>query len=163
MVFQASKPAKASKDDEEMIQRWKDGETGIPLIDALMRELLTTGYISYRGRQHVASYFVHDLGLDWRVGADFFEAQLIDYDVCSNWGNWAMAAGLTGAPVSRFDTVAQAKGWDPDGRYVRFWLPELKTVPAPLIHEPWLMCEVTPPAMPAPLTRSLPPSLTPPP
>lgn len=125
-MFKASKPAKASKDDEEMVDRWKEGETGIPLIDALMRELLTTGYISYRGRQHVASYFVHDLGLDWRVGADHFQASLLDYNACSNWGNWAMVAGLSGGghlsnfptgdqtdvtrKVLTFDHVEQARG-----------------------------------------------------
>lgn len=70
--------------------RWKEGRTGMPLVDANMRELAATGFMSNRGRQNVASYLVHDLGLDWRLGADWFEHTLIDYDVASNWGASAL-------------------------------------------------------------------------
>lgn len=69
----------------------------MPLVDANMRELSATGFMSNRGRQNVASYLILDLGVDWRRGADWFEHQLIDHDVTSNWGNWVAAAGLTGA------------------------------------------------------------------
>ena len=90
-----------------MLARWKAGETGIPVIDANMRELAVTGYMSHRGRQNVASFFALDIGLDWRRGADHFESQLIDYDVCSNWGIWAMAAGLTlGGQVSLIPSLS---------------------------------------------------------
>ena len=80
----------------ERIGCWKNGLTGIPLIDANMRELKLTGWMSNRGRQNVASYLIYDLNLDWRIGADYFESLLIDSDVTSNYGNWNAAAGLTG-------------------------------------------------------------------
>lgn len=68
----------------------------MPLVDANMRELASSGFMSNRGRQNVASYLALSLGMDWRLGADYFEYILTDYDVCSNWGNWVAAAGQTG-------------------------------------------------------------------
>jgi len=77
-----------------------------------MRELAVTGFMSNRGRQNVASFLVHDLNLDWRSGADWFESSLLDYDVGSNWGNWVAMAGLTGGRVNRFNIIKQVdKGW----------------------------------------------------
>eukprot|EP00927_Polykrikos_kofoidii_P071568 TRINITY_DN67827_c0_g1_i1.p1 TRINITY_DN67827_c0_g1~~TRINITY_DN67827_c0_g1_i1.p1 ORF type:complete len:702 (-),score=91.66 TRINITY_DN67827_c0_g1_i1:67-2172(-) len=78
--------------------RWREGRTGAPLVDALMRELRATGYIANRGRYVVASYLVHYLGIDWRVGADWFETHLLDHDVCSNYGEWTSMAGVAAAP-----------------------------------------------------------------
>ena len=72
---------------------WREGRTGVPFVDANMRELRRTGWMSNRGRQNVASFLVKDLGLDWRLGAEWFESQLLDHDVCSNYGNWNYAAG----------------------------------------------------------------------
>ena len=123
--------------DPQLLQRWKDGTLGVPLVDANMRELAATGFMSNRGRQNVASYLALDLGLDWRHGADHFESLLLDYDVCSNWGNWVAAAGLTGGRVNRFNIVKQSKDYDAAGDYVRHWLPELQHVPAQFVHEPW--------------------------
>lgn len=74
--------------------------TGMPLVDANMRELASSGFMSNRGRQNVASYLALSLGMDWRLGADYFEYILTDYDVCSNWGNWVAAAGQTGGKKS---------------------------------------------------------------
>ncbi|MDZ7681220.1 MAG: DASH family cryptochrome [Fodinibius sp.] len=74
--------------DQHDFQRWANGTTGIPFIDANMRELNQTGYMSNRGRQNVASFLAQNLNIDWRMGAEYFESQLIDYDVCSNYGNW---------------------------------------------------------------------------
>ncbi|KAL1529443.1 hypothetical protein AB1Y20_000390 [Prymnesium parvum] len=125
------------RDDPELLSRWKHGTLGVPLVDANMRELAATGFMSNRGRQNVASYLALDLQLDWRYGADHFESLLVDYDVCSNWGNWVAAAGLTGGRINRFNIVKQSKDYDPDGSYVRHWVPELKDVPAPFVHEPW--------------------------
>ena len=73
----------------------------------------------------------------WRLGAAHFEQHLLDYDVCSNWGNWAAAAGVTGGRINRFNVVKQAKDYDADGDYVRTWVPELANVPPPKVHEPW--------------------------
>eukprot|EP01035_Chromulina_nebulosa_P022463 gene22463-29086_t len=80
------------KVDIQKFTAWKEGKTGYPIIDANMRELLLTGFMSNRGRQIVASFLVRDLELDWRLGAHHFEEYLIDYDVDSNWGNWQYAA-----------------------------------------------------------------------
>ena len=77
-----------------------------------MRELLATGWMSNRGRQNVASYLVFDLQQDWRFGAAHFEALLLDYDVCSNWGNWVSAAGLTGGRINKFNIPKQSKDYD---------------------------------------------------
>ncbi len=125
--------------EDELMEAWKAGKTGVPIIDANMRELAATGYISHRGRQVVASFLVFDLGVHWRRGADFFESLLIDYDVASNWGNWAMAAGLTGGRVIRHEPVALSKEFDLQGSYLRYWLPELARIPATWVHEPWLL------------------------
>nr|QDO16286.1 cryptochrome DASH [Lingulodinium polyedra] len=127
--------------NDKLFDLWARGCTGFPLVDANMRELLATGFMSNRGRQNVASFLALDLGLDWRRGADWFESYLVDYDVTANWGNWVHAAGLTTGRVNRFNVVRQSKMYDPDGAYLRHWLPELRRVPAPRIHEPWLLQE----------------------
>lgn len=105
---------------------WREGRTGEPFVDANMRELALTGYLSNRGRQNVASYFCHDLGGDWRTGAAWFEACLRDYDVCSNWGNWMYLAGVgnDARERRRFNLRKQAAQYDPGGAYVRTWLGE---------------------------------------
>ena len=104
-------------------ERWTEGRTGDALVDAGMRELSATGYLSNRLRQNVASYLVHDLGGDWRAGAAWFEAQLIDYDCCSNQGNWLYIAGRGTDPRGgrRFNTHKQAQDYDRDGAYRRLW------------------------------------------
>jgi deoxyribodipyrimidine photo-lyase len=119
----AHKPYQGNHDTRRF-EAWCEGRTGQPFIDANMRELAATGWMSNRGRQNVASYFVHDLGLDWRMGAYWFERTLIDYDPCSNWGNWQYMAGVGNDPREgrRFDPVRQASMYDPEGAYVRHWL-----------------------------------------
>lgn len=104
-------------------ERWCRGETGEALVDAGMRELAATGYLSNRLRQIVASYLIHDLKCDWRAGAAWFEAQLVDYDVYSNQGNWLYIAGFGTDPRGgrRFNTVKQASDHDADGAYRRLW------------------------------------------
>eukprot|EP00242_Pyramimonas_sp_CCMP2087_P004138 CAMPEP_0198217980 /NCGR_PEP_ID=MMETSP1445-20131203/66748_1 /TAXON_ID=36898 /ORGANISM="Pyramimonas sp., Strain CCMP2087" /LENGTH=389 /DNA_ID=CAMNT_0043894845 /DNA_START=40 /DNA_END=1205 /DNA_ORIENTATION=+ len=123
----------------EMLQLWKDGNTGNPLVDANMRELKHTGFMSNRGRQNVASYLALDLAFDWRYGADHFESLLLDHDVHSNWGNWVAAAGLTGGRVNKFNILKQGLDYDKDGAYVKTWCPELANVPAAKVHQPWTM------------------------
>ena len=123
--------------NENIFQRWKDGMTGIPFIDANMREMKATGFMSNRGRQNVASFLIFDLHQDWRRGADYFETVLLDYDVTSNWGNWHAAAGLSGGRINKFNILKQASDYDPSGDYVRFWCPELKNIPGSKIHQPW--------------------------
>lgn len=138
-IFLAGGPMASTKRwprDRALFRRWADGLTGAPFVDACMRELNATGFMSNRGRQNVASYLVHDLGLDWRMGAAYFESLLLDYDVCSNWGNWVAAAGLTGGRINRFNVYKQAAEYDTNGDFVRAWVPELGRIPAPLIHSP---------------------------
>ena len=126
--------------DLDKWEAWKTGNTGVPFIDANMRELLHTGFMSNRGRQNVASFLVKDLGQDWRKGASYFEQMLIDYDVCSNWGNWNYVAGVGNDPRKHryFNVVSQGKRYDPKGKFIKHWIPELKPIPSSLIHEPWL-------------------------
>ena len=123
----------------KQLQAWKDGTTGYPLVDANMRELKATGYMSNRGRQNVASFLAIDMNTDWRYGADHFESLLLDYDIYSNWGNWCSAAGMTGGRLNRFNVVKQGKDYDQKGDYVRHWCPELTNISNNLIHEPWKM------------------------
>ncbi|MHB8950735.1 MAG: DASH family cryptochrome [Rhodoferax sp.] len=115
-------PAPAA--DAPTLQRWCQGDTGRPLLDAAMRELRLTGYLSNRLRQVVASFWVHELQGDWRAGAAWFESQLVDYDVYSNTGNWLYLAGLGTDPRGgrHFDVAKQTREHDPDGRYQRLWL-----------------------------------------
>lgn len=132
------------KQDEARFELWAEGMTGFPLVDANMRELKQTGFMSNRGRQNVASFLTKNLGIDWRRGAEWFESRLIDYDVCSNWGNWNYTAGVgNDARGFRFFNIQkQARDYDPQGDYVKHWLPELKDVPAPQVHEPWTLSAV---------------------
>ncbi|QDG38578.1 DASH family cryptochrome [Alteromonas mediterranea] len=110
--------------DPETFSRWCKGETGYPIVDACMRQLAETGYMSNRGRQLVASCFVHELRQDWRYGAAWFEHQLIDYDVGSNWGNWLYLAGVGSDPRGhrQFNLQKQTEAYDPDGRFRKAWL-----------------------------------------
>ncbi len=110
--------------DEAAFERWRAGQTGNAWIDAGMRELAATGYLSNRMRQNVASHLIHDLGCDWRAGAAWFEAMLIDYDVYSNQGNWLYLSGRgTDARANRrFNPTLQAQQYDPDGVYRRTWV-----------------------------------------
>ncbi|UJP67001.1 DASH family cryptochrome [Mongoliitalea daihaiensis] len=124
--------------NESMFWKWAEGQTGIPFVDANMRELNQTGFMSNRGRQNVASFLVNDLGIDWRWGASYFESVLIDYDVCSNWGNWMYVAGVGNDPRENryFNILKQAQNYDKKGDYIRHWIPELADIKGFDIHQP---------------------------
>ena len=126
------------KDDEQLFHVWMEGRTGIPFIDANMRELAATGFMSNRGRQNVASFLIKDLHVNWQMGADYFESMLIDYDPCSNWGNWNYIAGVGNDPRENryFNILKQAKRYDLKGDYVKIWCPELARIPFDKIHQP---------------------------
>ena len=102
---------------------WKQGETGEEFIDANMRELAATGFMSNRGRQNVGSYLVHHLKEDWVHGARWFESQLIDYEPCNNYGNWTYVAGVGNDPRENrvFNPEKQAERYDPEKRYINTW------------------------------------------
>lgn len=110
--------------NQKTFSRWCEGMTSYPIINACMRQLNKTGYMSNRGRQLVASCFVHELGLDWRYGATYFEQQLIDYDVASNWGNWQYLAGVGADPRGhrRFNLAKQTATYDPQAVFREKWL-----------------------------------------
>ena len=121
--------------DPELFYNWRRGETGLPFIDAHMRELNATGFMSNRGRVNCASFLTRDYKIDWRWGAAWFENRLIDYEVSANWFNWhtqALEIYYTSAPW-------QGLKYDKQGEYVKHWLPELAPLPAPLVHAPWKM------------------------
>lgn len=117
--------------DKEKLLQWIEGKTGQDFIDANMIELKFTGFMSNRGRQNVASYLCNDLKLDWRYGAAYFEQQLIDYDVCSNWGNWAYLAGVGNDPRGNryFNIEKQASDYDKSGEYRHHWLSRQNRIP----------------------------------
>ena len=124
------------KNDLSLFNRWKEGRTGVPFVDANMIELQQTGFMSNRGRQNVASFLVKDLGINWLLGAEYFESMLIDYDPASNYGNWAYVAGVGNDPRKDryFNVVKQSKDYDPEGLYSKHWLPQLEKVSAKAIH-----------------------------
>ncbi|WP_019677120.1 DASH family cryptochrome [Arsukibacterium perlucidum] len=120
---------------QHAFNNWCAGNSGVPFIDANMRLLNATGLMSNRGRQNVASFLIHDLGVDWRLGAAYFEQRLLDYDVASNWGNWAYIAGSGNSGERQFNVIKQALSYDANGDFVRAMLPELNA-PGNLIHQP---------------------------
>lgn len=124
--------------DQHRFLAWCEGRTGYPFIDACMKELVASGYCSNRGRQVVASFLINDLGLDWRLGASFFEAHLLDYDVCSNYGNWQYAAGVGRDPRSLryFQPIKQAYLYDPEALFIRTWCPELSHLSTEALQDP---------------------------
>ncbi|MDI1256047.1 MAG: DASH family cryptochrome [Flavobacterium sp.] len=114
----------ANNQNTNQLQKWIAGKTGVDFIDANMIELQLTGFMSNRGRQNVASYLCNDLKLDWRYGAAYFEQQLIDYDVSSNWGNWAYLAGVGNDPRGNryFNIEKQASDYDKFKVFRNLWL-----------------------------------------
>ncbi|KAI4194526.1 MAG: hypothetical protein LQ346_003666 [Caloplaca aetnensis] len=129
---------------QQTVARFLEGTTGNGFIDASMRELFLTGYTSNRLRQNVASFLAKHLGVDWRIGAEWYESLLCDYDLSNNWGNWQYNAGVGNDPrESRtFNPVKQAFDYDPRGEYVRTWVQELRSLDNPqLLFQPWKMSE----------------------
>lgn len=120
------------ENDTKKFKKWCDGETGIPFVDAHMRQLNQTGYMSNRGRVNCASYFVHDLKIDWTWGAAYFESQLIDYDVTSNWMNWHMQA----FEIYYTNPVHQSNKYKAQD-FIRKWIPELKKCNDIEVLIPW--------------------------
>lgn len=126
--------------DPERLQAWKRGRTGYPLVDAGMRELWATGWMHNRVRMVVASFLIKHLLIDWREGEAWFWDTLVDADLASNVQNWQWVAGsgADAAPYFRvFNPVAQGEKFDPVGRYVRRWVPELRALPDRWLHAPW--------------------------
>ncbi len=132
-------------DDEDALEAWRAGQTGYPLVDAAMRQLARTGWMHNRARLVVGSFLTKDLHLDWRHGEAHFEALLLDGEPAQNNGNWqwVTSVGVDPAPYFRriFNPILQQRKFDPDGVYVRRWVPELCDVPAARLAEPWTMSD----------------------
>jgi deoxyribodipyrimidine photo-lyase len=129
-------------DDATAFDAWRSGRTGYPVVDAAMRQLATTGWMHNRARMIAASFLTKDLLFDWRRGEAHFMAHLVDGDVASNNGGWQWSAstGTDPQPYFRiFNPVSQGRRFDPDGDYVRRWVPELAGLPSAHIHAPWAM------------------------
>jgi len=127
-------------EDAELMRRWQRGETGIPIVDAGMRQLWKSGWMHNRVRMIVASFLTKNLRRHWLHGARWFWDTLVDADLANNTQGWQWTAGsgADAAPYFRiFNPVSQGRRFDPAGDYVRRWLPELKGVAAPLVHAPW--------------------------
>jgi deoxyribodipyrimidine photo-lyase len=132
------------RNDRDHFAAWCKGRTGYPVVDAAMRQLLKLGWMHNRARMIVASFLVKDLLIDWRWGERWFMRHLIDGDPAANNGGWQWTAGTgtDAAPYFRiFNPVLQGKKFDPQGDFVRRWLPELIHVPDKFIHEPWKMSQ----------------------
>ena len=129
----------AWRNDPEDFACWCAGRTGYPIVDAGMRQLTETGWMHNRARMICASFLVKDLLIDWRKGERFFRHHLVDADMAQNAGNWQWVAGTgpDAAPYFRiFNPTSQGKKFDPNGDYIRRWVPELAGLASPLIHQP---------------------------
>ena len=129
---------------KEKLERWQQGTTGFPMVDAGMRQLLATGWMHNRMRMIVASFLIKDLHLEWQDGASWFEQHLSDFDPASNSHGWQWTAGCgtDASPYYRvFNPILQGYKFDPDGAYVRKYIPELRHIPGKEVHEPWLLVD----------------------
>ena len=144
----------SGKTTDERFRAWADGRTGYPIVDAGMRQLVAEGWMHNRVRMIVASFLVKDLHLDWTRGARHFMEHLVDGDVASNQHGWQWVAGTgtDAAPYFRvFNPVGQGRRYDPDGDYVRRWVPELRAVGGRAVHEPWTLPDGPPDGYPPPM------------
>lgn len=132
----------AWQNDTDEVHAWKHGKTGIPFVDAGIRELRETGYMHNRLRQNVASFLTKHLMVDWRIGAAFFREHLLDHDTASNNGGWQWAAstGTDSVPIRIFNPVKQGRRYDPDAAYITRWIPELAELEPETIHD-WATME----------------------
>ncbi|HEY5116259.1 MAG TPA: FAD-binding domain-containing protein, partial [Nakamurella sp.] len=147
-------PWDGGSDADDRLAAWKAGMTGYPYIDAGMRQLLTQGWMHNRVRMGVASFLIKDLHLPWQVGAAHFLAHLVDGDYASNnhgW-QWVAGSGPQASPFFRiFNPISQGEKFDPDGDYVRSYVPELRGIAGKAVHRPWELGLGAPDGYPAPI------------
>lgn len=147
VVEQSFKPAydaivwETGKEAKQLFAAWCEGRTGYPLVDAAMAQINQTGYMHNRLRMVVASFLVKDLGINWRWGEQYFAQHLIDFDLAANNGGWqwASSSGCDAQPYFRiFNPISQSEKFDPQGKFIRRYLPQLAALPNDAIHAPWL-------------------------
>ena len=142
------------KHAEELFAAWCEGRTGYPLVDAAMAQINQTGYMHNRLRMVTASFLTKDLGISWQRGEGYFALRLNDYELASNNGGWQWAAstGCDAQPWFRiFNPVTQSERFDPQGAFIRRWVPELAPLSGPAIHAPWKTGLFAPRDYPAPI------------
>ena len=125
--------------NDEIISKVKEGKTGMPIVDAIIRELNESGYICYKAKMIFANYFCQDLRQDWRRGVELFESKLIDYEPWEVVGKWHQGAGIGPGRIVKYNWLCQSQDHDPKGEYIRRWVTELTKVPEEYIHDPWRM------------------------
>jgi len=134
------------REDATDLEAWQNGQTGYPVVDACMRQLLEMGWMHNRGRMIVASFLTKDLLINWQAGEAWFMNNLVDGDPAANNGGWQWTAGTgtDAAPYFRiFNPILQGKKYDPEGEFIATWVPELKNLPKEFRHEPWEMDDET--------------------
>ena len=137
-------PAWSWSSDRQRLDAWVNGNTGFPFIDCFMRELKTTGYCNHMGRETAGWFLIADLGLDWRMAAEWFESVLIDYEPTANWFNWtyrclpaARQKRTPGECLGSLEILKWGTQHDPDAQYIKRWIPELQSLPSTVAREPW--------------------------
>jgi len=145
-VFTAADVSRYSgswSDNPRALDAWRAGQTGIPVVDAGLRQLAAEGFMHNRARMITASFLTRTLGIDWRHGCRHFAGLLADADVANNAGNWQWVAGTGNnpQPYRVMNPLRQATRFDPEGGYVRRYVPELASLAAPHIHTPWKLPE----------------------
>jgi deoxyribodipyrimidine photo-lyase len=126
--------------NEEYFEAWKTGKTGYPLVDACMRCVMATGYVNFRMRSMLVTFLTHNLWLDWQKGAIHLARQFLDYEPGIHYSQFQMQSGTMGVNIIRtYNPLKQSLDHDTNGDFIRQWVPELANVPAPFIHQPWLI------------------------
>ena len=123
----------------DIIEKVKQGKSGMPIIDAIVRELNESGYLSYKAKMIFSNYFSQDLRQDWRKGLEFFESKMIDYEPCEVVGKWHQGSGIGPGRIVKYNCLCQSQDHDSKGEYIRRWVKELEKVPDEYIHDPWRM------------------------